>query len=103
MGEEFGSEVFNRNLGWIVVEFRASAGIGNSPEVAMENYALLKQSDYVDVGDTFRLKIADPKSDAVRAGLGENGGTENAKTPANPVACGGGVGQAGLEPATKGL
>jgi integrase len=62
---------------------RACAWIGNTPNVAIKHYALLKHSDYVDAGAESGVSKSDAKSDAVPARNEENEGERNQKTQGN--------------------
>lgn len=58
---------------------KACQWIGNSPTVAMRNYALLKKTDYIDAGE-----IGLQKSDAEQQRMGENGVPNFSETLENP-------------------
>ena len=60
---------------------RACAWIGNSPKVAMENYALMRKSDYLDVGGATDFKC-DAKSAAIGANQGESARIGSIEKPA---------------------
>ncbi len=82
---------------------RACAWIGNSAAIAMRNYALMKKTDYLDVGDA-ALRISADKSDAKSDAVGSrNDSLGVVSTPENPTnqivyACS--MGGEGLEPPT---
>lgn len=73
---------------------RACQWIGNSPKVAMANYALMKSTDYIDAGANPK---SDAKSDAAPCRIGENGDPSNSKTPGKPTITEKQVAEAGLE------
>lgn len=81
---------------------RACAWIGNSPRIAMKHYALLRKSDYLDVGvETKGLTStkSDVKSDEEQARTVEYDGEETPENPTNPCVNVLEVAGAGLEPA----
>jgi hypothetical protein len=51
---------------------KACTWIGNSPKIAMANYALLKSEDYLDASE---------KSDAAPPRIEENGGASSLENP----------------------
>lgn len=81
---------------------RACTWSGNSPEIAMKNYKIVRKQDYIDLGATNSNK-SDAKSDAVRARMDENGDNQEPKNAGIPITSVESIGRAGLEPATKGL
>lgn len=62
---------------------RACAWIGNTPNVAIKHYALLKHSDYVDAGVENGTLKSGAKSDAVPRRNGENEREQNQKNQGN--------------------
>lgn len=81
---------------------RACAWIGNSPRIAMKHYALLRKSDYLDVGienKGLTSTKSDVKSDEEQARIGENEREETPENPAFPYVCDTQIAGAGLEPA----
>ena len=85
---------------------------GNSPATAMKNYALVRNTDFDDAGrkrDAYSdaLTPFDAYSDAERASTDEKQTPQNTRkaAPTRTEKHGGCglIGQAGLEPATKGL
>lgn len=71
---------------------RACAWIGNSPEIAIKHYALMRKTDYIDAGKGqsdasvankgLTSAESDAKSDAARARTGEN---RREPKPADPI------------------
>jgi integrase len=61
---------------------RACAWIGNSPVIAMKHYALMKHTDYMDVGEA--VSKSDAKSDAEHQRNAENGTEQNKRTQEKP-------------------
>jgi len=81
---------------------RACAWIGNSPRIAMKHYALLRKSDYLDVGlenKGLMESESGAKSGAEQARIGENYGEPTPENVENPCICAPLVAGAGLEPA----
>lgn len=62
---------------------RACAWIGNTPNVAIKHYGLLKHSDYIDAGAESGVSKSDAKSDAAPARNEENKGERIEKTLVN--------------------
>ncbi len=76
---------------------RACQSIGNSPKVAMSNYALMKSTDDIDAGSA-DLKC-DYKSDEAPPRNAENRGEQIAKTAGKTRVCDVSIAEAGVEPA----
>lgn len=66
---------------------RACAWIGNSPEIAIKHYALMRKSDYIDAGECKEIAStkSDAESDAARARIGETSGEPPAGNPRKPL------------------
>ncbi len=76
---------------------RACQWIGNSPKVAMSNYALMKSTDYIDAGSA-EIKSAE-KSDEAPPRNAENRGEQNPKNPGKSWVFDDSIAEAGVEPA----
>lgn len=76
---------------------RACQWIGNTPKVAMTNYALMKSSDYIDAGSTETK--SDAKSDAALPRTGGIGEEQPPKDPCFARVFDDKVAEAGVEPA----
>lgn len=78
---------------------RACAWIGNSPTTAMKHYALLKKSDFLDVGNSIS-KSAEKSAESL-ARIVANGGEQTFANPINPGLVGVSVPPGGIEPPAK--